>query len=83
MLDLDQALLAPEPTAITGQRPVGTDYTVAGHDQGQLICAICPGNGAGGAGPAECGGQLAVTAGLARRDLAQRPAKNAASSPAT
>src|SRR5437016_629405 len=39
-LVLEQPLLAPQPAAVPGQRAVGADHAVAGHDEAQAVVAV-------------------------------------------
>src|SRR5215470_8606820 len=39
-LVVEQPLLAPQTAAVAGQRPVGADNAMAGHDDGELVVAV-------------------------------------------
>ena len=61
-----------EPAAVSGERAGCADHTVARHDDGDQVAAVCQTDGAGRTWTAELFGNLAVATDLAVRDRCQR-----------
>src|SRR5690242_19875320 len=74
----DCAFMRQEPTlafdaaAIAGERAVGADHAMAGHDDADGVGAVGKADGPDRLGPADAPRQLAVGERAAARDLAQR-----------
>src|SRR5207237_1983996 len=56
----EQPLLAVEAAAIAGERPITADDTMARHDNGDRICAVCGADGTHGARLADSARKIRV-----------------------
>src|SRR6478609_1751167 len=68
---LQKPLLARQAAAIAGQRSVGADHAMAGHDDADRVLAIGEAGGAYRPGLADAPRELGVADGAAAADLAQ------------
>jgi len=64
-----QPVLAPQPTAETNQATIDSNYPVAGNNDQQGILVVSLTNGSGGFRPAASCRYLAISSGLAIRNL--------------
>ena len=68
----EQPTLAVEAAAKTGERVIGADHAMTGHNDGDRIGAIGKADGADRLRPPDLGGQCAIAQRLADRNGAQR-----------
>ncbi len=71
-LQRQQLLLARQPPAVAGERPVRTDHSVAGYDDRDRVAIVGATHRTGRAGLTDGGRDLTVGGGLAVGDRAQR-----------
>ena len=67
----EQPLFAMEAAAVAGERAVGADDAMAGHDDADRVRSVGKADGADGAGTADALGKLAVADGFGRGNFAQ------------